>query len=838
MQTTPTGTTTVAPTYSTAVSFPQAAELVKAQLDIVQIISRYVPTLKKRGRNHLGLCPFHNEKSPSFNVHAEKGLFKCFGCNEGGDALAFLMKIERKTYAELIEERAADMGLTIIRDHQQEARYAQTLAERDQILALNEAACRWFESLIQSGEGTSTQTYLTVRGYDLGWLKPYRVGLAANAWDRLTTYLLQQFDFAQADPTVLERAGLSAPRQKDGQAVEGGGYYDRFRHRLIIPILGAKNEVLGFGGRTLDPDGQPKYLNSPETALYVKSKVLYGLPQARPAIMAEKRAFLMEGYFDVLAAHKAGAMASVATCGTALTLDHVRQLVRLGVETLYCCFDNDTAGRQATLRAIDTVNQATLAGGTAPKVRVLNLPGGKDPDDYFKQATLADFEVQVTQAPDALSYQLDSQLEGLALNDLDARLEAAGRITPLLAKVANAVVQSEYTRRYAQRLSIAPEALMAEVTRAAKQVSEAQQQAGQGFKNFNAKQATFDLQGSFNRRDPHLSAQAPSVDHWSSSSSPLSVGGYSVKPWTPGTGGKGRGFGKKAPPPRPDNFVELRQRLGTRHLLAEATLASLLFVSPVALESISPLLTTLSWQTPSLGDLCARWMALLAGEPAEAKALPVGPALEPWLKHWVDRLMSEVADLPLLRQTLTACVFEAETITRIEQLDTLSPEAQRQRLSQRAATCIQAIRLHQRHDRLKQMKQAIEQIEKSSHNRSHWPDMDDLADSAIVAPTLAAPDEETQSANLLELHYQLKRALAPTALVADEVAALPAVSPAHSVLSAGPPQPPPASLVAHGQLPALGPVLPSQSPVSVLPDDPAALKTPPDHTGWMEGPST
>jgi DNA primase len=435
------------------VTFLEAAQQVKQSLDAISTIGKFVQ-LKKRGRNHLGLCPFHNEKSPSFNVSAERGLFKCFGCGESGDSISFLMKIENKTYGDVIREQAETLGLSIKASNQaDEQAFQKQLDDKQKLLQLMQLATQFYQSHLTSPAGASAKAYLEEsRGYTLTQLAPFQLGASPDGWDALTTYLLSALPFLQQEPQWLETAGLASPRQNNN------GYYDKFRDRLLFPIHNPKGEVVAFGGRAFSAEVQPKYLNSPETPLYHKSSTLYGFFQGKETIRKRKRAIVMEGYFDVLATHLAGFSEAVATCGTALTEDHLKLLMKSGIEQLFLCFDSDKAGQAAALSGIARIEP--LLERHPIKVKVIALPNGKDPDDFFKsENSQSVFEGLLSTAPDYLDFQLACALQGFNLQLTDEQFEAGYKVLPLLAKVKNPMRKAHLLAKYADVLHTPEEAL-------------------------------------------------------------------------------------------------------------------------------------------------------------------------------------------------------------------------------------------------------------------------------------------------------------------------------------------------------------------------------------------
>jgi DNA primase len=440
-------------------TFQEAAEQVKQHLNIIETISRFV-SLKKRGRSHLGLCPFHNERSPSFNVSAEKGFFKCFGCGESGDAISFLMKIENKTYGDVIRDVAeGELGLSIrySNDSQEQARFTQKKEERERLHDVLRNAGQWFHSQLLQPEHESVKHYLLKRGTSQEAFKHFQLGYAPDDWDALRPYLLNACPHLMEDEALLLRAGLAGER--DG----GNGYYDKFRHRLMIPIHDIRGNVVGFGGRALGDDQQPKYLNSSESMVYQKSELLFGLFQAKESVRKKQRAVVMEGYFDVIATQMAGIPEAVATCGTALTDQHITLLKKSGVEVLYLCFDSDKAGRNATLSAIERLE--TWVQRQALKVRVIRIPDGKDPDDYFKTHTVEEFETLMQHAPDGLRFRFDCAVEGISLHTPDGQLEAVHRLLPLLSKVKHPIMRAQLLATYSERLRLSEEALKQDLAR-------------------------------------------------------------------------------------------------------------------------------------------------------------------------------------------------------------------------------------------------------------------------------------------------------------------------------------------------------------------------------------
>lgn len=449
-----------------AISFTEASERVKSGLDIVDVIQRHV-ILKKSGRNYTGKCPFHNDKSPSMNVSREKGIFKCFSCGVGGDALTFLMRIENKTFGEIIRELAQEQGIEILYEGRGDSEFAATQAAtqkdaRQKILELNTAANQWFQTQLQTPDADFARHYFEKRYPDEATrqtiLTQFQLGYAPNAWEALTPYLKEKFEFVQANPDLLLNAGLSNNRDY------GQGHYDRFRNRFIIPIHDDKGNVVAFGGRSFSDEDKPKYLNSPETAIYKKSQVLYGFFQAKESIRQSKAAVVMEGYFDVISAHLGGITEAVGSCGTAMTESHLKLLTRFGAETVYLAFDSDEAGIKAALSAITLIEPYVIHHAYLD-LKVLIVPDGKDPDDFVRQHGGNAFRDLMRTARPYLTFKCDMALRDLSFQTAEGRIQGASRLTPILANIVSRTVQLEYFQKYAEKMHLTAKDLELEVRR-------------------------------------------------------------------------------------------------------------------------------------------------------------------------------------------------------------------------------------------------------------------------------------------------------------------------------------------------------------------------------------
>ncbi|QPN69493.1 DNA primase [Synechococcus sp. CBW1108] len=422
---------------------PRTIEAVKERADIVDVVGEHV-VLKKKGREYVGICPFHDDKSPSMTVSPAKQFYYCFSCGAGGNAIKFLMEHQRQSFSDVVLELARKYQLPIeTLDGPQQERLRKQLSRREQLHKVLTLAAGWFRSQLRSPAGAAALAYLRDgRGLSEATLEAFELGYAPEQWDGLLGHLQQVEGLG---PELLEAAGLVVPRKG------GDGFYDRFRHRVMVPIKDRQGRVIGFGGRSLD-GGEPKYLNSPETELFEKGKHLFGLDKASTAIRKDDRAVVVEGYFDVIALHAAGITNAVAALGTALSSQQITQLCR-------CCesrrlilnFDSDGAGVRAAQRAIGEVEQLALQGQL--ELRVLHLPAGKDPDEFLKTQGAGDYRALLDQAPLWLDWQIEQVLEGRDLARPDQFQQAVSALVALLGKLPQSAVRSHYLQRVAERLS-------------------------------------------------------------------------------------------------------------------------------------------------------------------------------------------------------------------------------------------------------------------------------------------------------------------------------------------------------------------------------------------------
>ena len=422
---------------------PRTIEAVKERADIVDVVGEHV-MLKKKGREFVGLCPFHDDKSPSMTVSPAKQFYYCFSCGAGGNSLKFLMELKRQSFSDVVMELARRYSLPVeTLDANQQERLRQQLSRRDQLHRVLSLASGWFRSRLQAPEGAAALEYLRKqRGLSAGTIESFELGYAPEAWDGLLRHLQQ---VEGIDPSLMEAAGLVVPRKG------GNGFYDRFRHRLMVPIHDRQGRIIGFGGRSLD-GSEPKYLNSPETEVFDKGKHLYGFDKAADPIRRADCALVVEGYFDVIALHAAGVRHAVAALGTAMSAQQITQLCRCSESRrIILNFDADGAGVRAAQRTIGEVEQQALQGQL--ELRVLHLPAGKDPDEFLKQHSQADYLALQDNAPLWLDWQIEQVLSGKDLGRADQFQLAVQGLVELLGKLPQSALRSHYLQRVAERLS-------------------------------------------------------------------------------------------------------------------------------------------------------------------------------------------------------------------------------------------------------------------------------------------------------------------------------------------------------------------------------------------------
>ena len=416
--------------------------------DIEQVIGNYV-TLKRAGANMNGLCPFHNEKTPSFTVFGGSRSFYCFGCGAGGDVISFIMRAENLDYVEALEFLAARSGITIPTDNRVEEKKG---VSRKRIYELNLAAARFFrECLFDPKYGAEGLRYLTEnRKLSTATIRRFGLGFAPNDWNLLTNTLRRQ---GFTDEEIVE--GFLAKRSE-----KSGNLFDLFRNRVIFPVIDTIGNVVAFGGRVMD-DSKPKYLNSSDTPAFHKSRHLFALNFAKNH--ATERMILCEGYMDVIALHSAGFENAVATLGTAITSEQARIFAKYTGQVVIC-YDSDQAGQTAAQKAM------RLLGEVGVDVRVLKLENAKDPDEYIKKFGADAFRRVLDSSMTGFDYRLESILSQYNLSVPEDKIKASDKVCSMIATASSSVERDIYVRKAADRMKIAPEAMQTDVMRHCKRI--------------------------------------------------------------------------------------------------------------------------------------------------------------------------------------------------------------------------------------------------------------------------------------------------------------------------------------------------------------------------------
>ncbi len=413
---------------------------IRDRVDIADIVSQHV-SMTKAGQNLKGRCPFHLDKTPSFTVSPSKQIFHCFGCGAGGSVFTFLTRITGASFPEVVRDLGRKVGVEI----QETTGSGLQTAQLARIEQVNQAAAAWFQKHLQSEKtGEPARRYLAERGIHEATIARFQIGSAQAEWDGLVTALTAQ-GMAEID---LVAAGLVVARDQAGGGSRKGstGFYDRFRARVMFPIIDLRKRIVGFGGRTLG-DGTPKYLNSPDTALFRKGQTLFALDQARDAIARTKTAIVVEGYFDAIALHQAGVTHAVATLGTALTPEHIQVLRRFAVNVVLL-FDPDAAGVRAALRGLDLFVNSGLG------VKVITLPSGDDPDTFVRREGPGAFARLEELAPSLLDYALDHSMKQAEAGSLESRIRSVDEVLRILQKSEHPIEREERIRVVAERLGI------------------------------------------------------------------------------------------------------------------------------------------------------------------------------------------------------------------------------------------------------------------------------------------------------------------------------------------------------------------------------------------------
>ncbi len=409
--------------------------------DIVEIISERV-ALKKAGKDHIGLCPFHSEKTPSFTVSSTKQIFHCFGCGVGGDVFNFLIKFDGISFPEAVQTLARRYGIQLP-SRQMTPSEKKEISERETLFDINKKVLAYYrEQLLSRSGGKKALAYLEGRGFTRETINRFGIGYAPDGWDNL----LRFFKKEKISERLAEKTGLIVPRSSKT------GYYDRFRNRIMFPIVDVTRQVIAFGGRVLD-DSKPKYLNSPETAIYNKSRSLYGLHAAKDKCRENETVYIVEGYFDLLAMHQHGITNSVATLGTSLTSGHVKMLRRGYAKKARLVFDSDTAGIKAALRSIGLFMDESV------DVEIIVLPAGEDPDSFLFAHGSDAFFGEADSARGAIEFLIDSAVKTHGLS-MQGKIRIVDELKQPLADIRDRVARSIYIRYLSERLGVDESAIL------------------------------------------------------------------------------------------------------------------------------------------------------------------------------------------------------------------------------------------------------------------------------------------------------------------------------------------------------------------------------------------
>ncbi|MBP7216435.1 MAG: DNA primase [Candidatus Omnitrophica bacterium] len=411
-----------------------------SRIDIVEVIGSFIP-LKRAGRTFKACCPFHHEKTASFMVSPDRQIFHCFGCGKGGNAFKFLMEYERLEFPEAVEVLAKKAGVLLPEARREDQ---QTVSISTQLYKINELATRFYAQSLKSAQGTKVRAYLTQRGITNESIEAGMLGYAPDAWDALLTHLRAK----GVSIALLERAGLVI-------AKDSGGYYDRFRNRLIFPIVDVRARPIAFGARVLD-NSLPKYINSPETTIYTKGKNVYGLNLAKDAIREQDSVVIVEGYLDFLIPYQAGLRNIIASQGTALTSDAIRLLKRY-THNAVMVYDADNAGQLATVRTLELFIEEGM------DVSAVSLPEGYDPDTFVRKFGIEAFKEKIAEAQSLFDFKLRLTRARHSLQSAEGKAKIAAEMLATIHKCTNAVVRSEYVRKLAEDLNVQEGPLLEEL---------------------------------------------------------------------------------------------------------------------------------------------------------------------------------------------------------------------------------------------------------------------------------------------------------------------------------------------------------------------------------------
>ena len=449
------------------ITYEDVVSQIKDRLDVLDVVSKDV-ILKKSGGNYWGLCPFHKEKTPSFSVNPAKGIYKCFGCGEGGDALSYLVKTRGLSFGELIKDLASEFGLELPNTFSG----VKNKDVREQMIkACAKAAEHYQHALFATSEAQVALSYLNNRGIDEKIIKRYSLGFA----NKETNHLYKAFKKNFSDE-ILEKSGLVLKTEK-------GDYIDRFKNRIIIPIQDENGDIVAFGARAIEEGQNPKYLNSSDSLIYNKSKLLYGLYLAKNAIKQSDSIIIMEGYFDVISAQAHGIENCVASCGTSLTSEHIKLISRYSKSRkIYLSFDTDSAGIRATSRGAEVIKEAFTGLGNikqfdesytdinnnryACEIRVITPPEGKDPDEFIRNSGAEAYFKHLEHAPLLIDFQINQILKQKdEVKTPNEKSKLVKEIIPILSEIENKIIRSEYVKMVASALNIDENAMASEINK-------------------------------------------------------------------------------------------------------------------------------------------------------------------------------------------------------------------------------------------------------------------------------------------------------------------------------------------------------------------------------------
>ncbi len=417
---------------------------IQDRCDIVEVIQRVVP-LKRAGKGFSATCPFHSEKSPSFTVSPDKQIFHCFGCGAGGNVFTFVMKYEKLTFPEAVRQLAQSAGILLAEDEE----FRKREDTRQPLYAAMQAATDFFRKTLQAqGAEAPVQKYIAKRRLTDAALSKFKIGFSPEAWDGLLKSLAKDHGVE-----TLTRCGLLLERENKS------GHYDRFRNRMMFPITDTKGRVIGFGGRVLD-DSQPKYVNSPETEIYHKGRVLYGFYEGLDAIRNENRVLLVEGYMDVVGCHEAGVEIAAAASGTSLTTDQIRAIKRF-TSNVTVLFDADKAGENATLRGLDLLVEENCS------VLVASLEQGHDPDSYVREFGAEKFRAAVDAALPLFDYKYQLLARRNDARRVEGKVRIAAEMLTTIRRIPNEITKAGYVAELSRRLGVSEDALKVELAKAA-----------------------------------------------------------------------------------------------------------------------------------------------------------------------------------------------------------------------------------------------------------------------------------------------------------------------------------------------------------------------------------